>query len=160
MLWLGPLPLLNPASLAYLLADLRVASIFQAPGKHIGGSNSAIRKMVYQLDQWRSLLPKYLQWLDDDVLKFPHEISTSRQLKGLPLVWKRDLITTGHICNFEVVAASLRTRFYYARYLMFRPSIYKALHSPELLNMDDTECCALGWQSACLWSFSMTLSKD
>jgi hypothetical protein len=143
-----------------MLADLRVASIFQAPGKHIGGSNSAIREMAYQLDQWRSLLPRSFQWLDDDVLKFPHGISTSRQRKGSPLVRERDLIPMGHICNFEVVTASLRTRFYYARYLIFRPFIYKALHSPELLNADDVECCALGVQSACLWSLSMALSRD
>jgi hypothetical protein len=143
-----------------MLADLRVASISQEPGKHIGGSNSAIREKACQLDQWRSLLPRSLQWLDDDVLKFPRGNSTSRQLKGSPLVRKRDLIPTGYECNFEVVTASLRTRFYYARYLIFRPFIYKALHSPELLTTDDAECCALGVQSACLWPLSMVLSRD
>jgi hypothetical protein len=94
--------------------------------------------MACQLDQWRSLLTESLQWLDDDVLKFPHGNSTSRQLKGSTLVWKRDLTPTGHICNFEVVTALLCTHFYYARYLMFHPFIYKALHSPELLNTDYT----------------------
>jgi hypothetical protein len=143
-----------------MLADLRVASMSQEPGKHIGGSNSAIREKACQLDQWRSLLPRSLQWLDDDVLKFPRGNSTSRQLKGSPLVRKRDLIPTGYVCNFEVVTASLRTRFYYARYRIFRPFIYKALHSPELLTTDDAECCALGVQSACLWPLSMVLSRD
>lgn len=36
----------------------------------------------------------------------------------------------------------LRTRFYYARYILYRPFIFKALHFPQLVNEQDEEYCA------------------
>lgn len=40
------------------------------------------------------------------------------------------LIPIGHKYNLDVVTGQLRTRFYYARFIMYRPFVYKALHFP------------------------------
>jgi hypothetical protein len=41
-----------------------------------------------------------------------------------------------------ILTASLQTRYKFALYLIYRPYIYKALHTPELVTKDDLEGCA------------------
>ena len=65
----------------------------------------------------------------------------------------------GHKYNLDVVTAQLRTRFYYARFMMYRPFVYKALHFPETMTAEDANCCALAIKSACVWPVSMAPSK-
>ncbi len=69
-------------------------------------------------------------------------------------------VPIGHKYNLDVVNAQLRTRFYYARFMMYRPFVYKALHFPELMTADDASCCALAIKSACLWPIAMAPPKN
>lgn len=66
----------------------------------------------------------------------------------------------GHKYNLDVVTAQLRTRFYYARFMMYRHFVYKALHFPELMTQDDMANCGLAIRAACLWPICMAPSKD
>ena len=59
-----------------------------------------------------------------------------------------------------MVAAELRTRFYYARFILYRPFVFKALHFPQLMVSRDVECCALAIKSACLWPIAMAPTKE
>jgi hypothetical protein len=96
-----------------------------------------IREMARQLDSWRSLLPRPLQWLDSDMLDFPNFDPTSRRPNEPLFSPDQGSVPIGHRYNLDVVTAQLRTRFYYARFMMFRPFVYKALHFPELMTADD-----------------------
>ena len=69
-------------------------------------------------------------------------------------------VPIGHKFNLDVVTAQLRTRFYYARFMMYRPFVYKALHFSELMTADNANCCALAIKSACLWSIAMAPPKN
>lgn len=47
-----------------------------------------------------------------------------------------------HIANIykytrDIQASMLRTRYYYAQYMIYRPLIYKALHFPERMTKED-----------------------
>jgi hypothetical protein len=69
-------------------------------------------------------------------------------------------IPISHKHNLDIAIAQLRTRFYYARLMMFRPFVYKALHFPDLMTADDANCCAIAIQSCCLWPASMAPPKN
>jgi len=143
-------------------ADVPIASSTQAESSddYGGPPVPVIREMARQLDSWRSLLPRPLQWLDSDMLDFPNADPTTRRPNEPLFSPDQGPVPIGHKYNLDVVTAQLRTRFYYARFMMFRPFVYKALHFPELLTADDANCCALAIQSACLWPLSMAPPKN
>jgi hypothetical protein len=40
---------------------------------------------------------------------------------------------------YDIQVALLRTRYYQAKYMVYRPLVYKALHLPEQITRGDTE---------------------
>lgn len=121
---------------------------------------AVVREMVRQLDSWRALLPRPLQWSDSDKFDFPASDPTNRRPNEPLFSVDQGPIPIGHKYNLDVVTAQLRTRFYYARFMMYRPFVYKALHFPELMTPDDANCCALAIKAACLWPLSMAPPKN
>lgn len=117
-----------------------------------------IREMAYQLNSWRKLLPSSIQWLDDerlDSVADPTNIQSTEDISPD----KMDISTDQNL-DFAVVVALLRTTFYYARFLIYLPFVYKALHFADCLTADDEEGCAIAIQSMCLWPLSSTPSRD
>ncbi|KAK5108758.1 hypothetical protein LTR62_007818 [Meristemomyces frigidus] len=121
---------------------------------------AVIREMVRQLDSWRALLPRPLQWSDSDRFEFPASDPLSRRPNEPLFGPDQGPIPIGHRYNLDIVTAQLRTRFYYARFMMYRPFIYKALHFPEIMTPDDCNCCALAIKSACAWPLAMSPPKN
>ncbi|KAK4546665.1 hypothetical protein LTR36_001883 [Oleoguttula mirabilis] len=121
---------------------------------------AVIREMVRQLDSWRALLPRPLQWSDNDKFDFPAADHTNRRPNEALFSFDQGPVPIGHKYNLDVVTAQLRTRFYYARFMMYRPFVYKALHFPELMTEDDRNCCALAIKSACMWPLAMSPPKN
>ena len=119
-----------------------------------------IRELGRQLDSWRSLLPRPLQWSDSDKFDFPSSDPTSRRPNEPLFSADQGTVPIGHKFNLDIVTAQLRTRFYYARFIMYRPFVYKALHFPELMTTDDANCCALAIKSVCLWSIALAPPKN
>lgn len=116
--------------------------------------------MAHQLESWRSLLPRPLQWQDSDKFDFPNVDVAGRRPNEPLFCPDQGPVPIGHKYNVDLVTAQLRTRFYYARYMMYRPFIYKALHFPELMTPDDAKCAGLAIQSALLWPLSMAPPKN
>ena len=114
--------------------------------------------MGRQLDSWRSLLPEILSWRDDDVFNFP-KVESSIPDAYAQSSHDETAGPVGEEHNIDMLTAHLRTRFYYARYVLYRPFVYKALHYPELMSMLDAEHCAFAINSMCLWPSLMTPSK-
>ncbi|KAF2156931.1 hypothetical protein K461DRAFT_219778 [Myriangium duriaei CBS 260.36] len=114
-----------------------------------------VKELARQLESWRTYLPHQLQWSDNDMHGCSGMNPLARTQPG-PLFTTDD---TGDMVvqrqNLDIVTAHLRTRFYYARYLIFRPFVFKALHFPEAMTGEDEAYCALALQSALMWPLVM-----
>jgi hypothetical protein len=120
-----------------------------------GPSASTLRQLASQLDQWRGLLPRDLQWPEDDPTAFPLSAQPTyfyTQLLDPTLApphqgqsETRLFITDLHRepiqypYAYDIQVALLRTRYYYAKYMVHRPYIYKALHFPKQMTQEDAE---------------------
>ncbi|THW79380.1 hypothetical protein D6D19_01255 [Aureobasidium pullulans] len=119
-----------------------------------------IKELARQLESWRSLLPRPLQWSDNDKTEFPNMGSASRQGTDSLFSMDQGSVPINHRDNLDIMTAQLRTQFYYARFMIYRPFVYKALHFPELMTEEDQICCALAIQSACLWPLILAPPKN
>ncbi|KAK4983050.1 hypothetical protein LTR50_007450 [Elasticomyces elasticus] len=119
-----------------------------------------VKELAHQLESWRQLLPRQLQWSDQARFDFPSVDVGSTHTSGNLFTSDQGPVPINHRYNLDVVTAQLRTRFYYARFMIYRPFVYKALHFPELMTKADVDCCALALQSACRWPLAMAPPKD
>jgi hypothetical protein len=69
-------------------------------------------------------------------------------------------IPNNHRDNLDITTAQLRTQFHYARFMIYRPFVYKALHFPELMTEEDQIYCALAIQSVCFWPLVLAPAKN
>jgi len=65
-----------------------------------------------------------------------------------------------HEYSLDVIVAALRTRFYYTRYMIYRPFIFKALHYPEQMTQEDIECCVICLRSCLRWPICMAPPRN
>lgn len=117
--------------------------------------------MARQLESWRAVLPRPLQFTDNDKFEYPANNDPLSRRPNEPL-FAPDMgpVPFPHTYNLDILTGQLRTRFYYARYMIYRPFIYKALHFPEHMTTEDTKNCALAIESACLWPMAFAPPKD
>lgn len=120
-----------------------------------GPTAATLGQLASQLDQWRSLLPHNLRWPEDDPLASPPPTQDvdmySESLDptlALPYQSQHSgtLFTTDNSRSYvpypyayDLQVALLRTRYYYARYTVHRPFVYKALHFPEQMTREDAD---------------------
>lgn len=125
--------------------------------EEIGGPTAnTLKQLSAQLTQWRGMLPRDLQWAEDDPASFPspqtgntggfHQpvdpsLSAARQGHPSTQLFSADLSSEPIQYRFvyDVQVAILRTRYYYAKYLVYRPFVYKALHFPEQMTQEDAQ---------------------
>jgi hypothetical protein len=105
-----------------------------------------ILELDRQLNSWRCLLPRQLQWSDAQRWDF---LDAAQQPE-----------THKPAYNADVMLAELRTRFYGARFTLLSPFIYRALHHPELLSTDDEYHCCSAIQSTFFWPMAATPAKN
>jgi hypothetical protein len=101
------------------------------------------------------MLPRDIQWAEDDPASFPSpqqadpgninktldpNLSLDPAQSRMPL-FSTDLdkepIQYPYVYDIQV--ALLRTRYYQAKYMVYRPFVYKALHFPEQMTQEDAE---------------------
>jgi len=117
-------------------------------------SASSLKQLASELAQWRGNLPENLQWAEDKPAAFPSpqvNITSFSQAidpelspaQGHP---QRLLFSTNldeepdsYPYLYDIQVALLRTRYYYAKYMAYRPFIYKALHFPEQVTQEDAQ---------------------
>ncbi|KAK2626520.1 hypothetical protein QTJ16_003695 [Diplocarpon rosae] len=150
-------------------------SASSAPGSYeFGGpSAGALNQLAAQLTQWRGLLPRDLQWAEDDPASFPSPQTRSAEGFHQPVdpnlspvhhghqnsqLFSSDLKTEPIRFNFvyDVQVAILRTRYYYAKYMVYRPFVYKALHFPGLMTQEDAQGAAECLRSCLRWPLAMS----
>ncbi|KAJ2897190.1 hypothetical protein MKZ38_004873 [Zalerion maritima] len=138
---------------------------------------STIKQLASQLDQWRGLLPEYLRW-EDSTGTQTNGIGTG-DMAAMPIPQVVFNSTTGEIFQspqqpafmftsdldappqnaypyaIDIQVALLRSRYYWARYLIYRPFVYKALHHPEQMTREDAAGAAECLRSALKWPVTM-----
>ncbi|KAI9053432.1 hypothetical protein LZ554_002390 [Drepanopeziza brunnea f. sp. 'monogermtubi'] len=137
-----------------------------------GPSAATLKQLSGQLTQWRGMLPPNLQWAEDDPAAFPSpQIGTDLRfsqsvdpnLSAVRGFQKSQLFSadlsiepTQYRFVYDVQVAILRTRYYYAKYMVFRPFVYKALHFPEHMTQEDAEGVAECLRSCLKWPIAMS----
>jgi hypothetical protein len=112
-----------------------------------------IRELSQQLESWRAALPPQLQWNESD--KFDFAPARGRNLSS-PQNFSNPSCLLGPAYEIEMAVAQLRTRFYHAQFLIYRPFVYKALHFPELTTADERTKCGYAIKTACMWPLVLT----
>lgn len=112
-----------------------------------GPTANSLKQLSAQLAQWRGMLPQELQWDEDDPASFPglphspFESKFTQRSMDANVMFEAD--PDGEPPNYpylyDVQVALLRTRYYYAKYMVNRPFVYKALHYPEQMTQQDAE---------------------
>lgn len=137
-----------------------------------GPTPSMLSELNGQLNRWRSLLPAPLRWPEDDPLAYPsiqqHHLMQPVIIGAVPdrhnpppppsALFSSDLDKPiwyfPYVYDLQV--ALLRTRYYYAKYMVHRPFIYKALHFPDQMTEEDAEgvaVCLRVSSSRCIHAF-------
>jgi hypothetical protein len=121
-----------------------------------GPTASNLHQLVSSLVQWRGMLPRNLQWSEEDTAGFPSSnpgdsynqpldpnLSQQQAHSGVPL-FSPDLNSEPmhYPYLYDIQTALLRSRYYYAKWMATRPFIYKALHYPEQMTEEDAQGAA------------------
>jgi len=120
-----------------------------------GPTANNLKQLSSQLDQWRNLLPLELKWPEDDPTAFPEStkvtssyfqpvdpsLTTSSESQQRAPLFTIDLDQdpVQYPYVYDIQVAFLRTRFYYAKYIVNRPFVYKALHFPDQMTPGDMQ---------------------
>lgn len=161
------------ANLHRNIYDLIPDSNTSLSGDGFGGpSASSLKQLTSQLNQWRGMLPPDLQWAEDDPTSFPNpqprdsggfnqsldpNLSPHSTAAGLPL-FTADLDSepVHYPYAYDIQVALLRTRFYHAKYMIYRPFIYKALHFPDQMTEEDAEGAAECLRCCTRWPLTLS----
>ncbi|KAF3067022.1 hypothetical protein GL218_08823 [Daldinia childiae] len=127
-----------------------------------------MKQMAEQLDQWRGLLPVYLRWEEENPGAFSNpteEMYGDQSMYPPPVpdlhtnfMFSADLDNppVAYPYAVDIQTASLRTRYYYVKYLIHRPFIFKALHHPEQMTRDDAEGVVECLKAMLKWPIAMS----
>jgi hypothetical protein len=133
---------------------------------------SSLNQLASQLTQWRGMLPRDLQWAEDDPASFPTpqsitlgrynqpldpNLSSNQDHSGLPLfTTDLDSEPMHYPYAYDIQVAWLRTSYYDAKYMVHRPFVYKALHFPEQMTQEDAEGVAECLRSCLKWPLTLS----
>lgn len=135
----------------------------ESSDEHGGPPTTVINELARQLESWRALLPAALQWSDADRFAYPSANSLYTRRPSMPLftVTKESMRNEQSFSAIlDILTAQLRSRYYYARFMIYRPFIFKALHYSELMSPEDRQLAGRCLQSALLWPIAMSTCKD
>jgi hypothetical protein len=137
-----------------------------------GATPSSLKQLASQLTQWRGMLPRDLQWAEDNPASFPTlqpmvlggcnprldpNLSPFQENSGLPLfTTDLDSEPVHYPYAYDIQVALLRTRYYYAKYMVYRPLVYKALHFPEQMTHEDAEGVEECLRSCLKWPIALS----
>ncbi|KAI1446410.1 hypothetical protein F5Y02DRAFT_74262 [Annulohypoxylon stygium] len=134
----------------------------------ISSAAAMVKSMASQLDQWRGLLPVYLRWEEENPGAFSNpaeEIYDDQSMYPSPVpdlhtnfMFSADLENppVSYPYAVDIQTANLRTRYYYVKYVIYRPFIFKALHHPDQVTHDDAEGIAECLKAMLKWPITMS----
>ncbi|EPE09368.1 zinc c6 finger domain protein [Ophiostoma piceae UAMH 11346] len=102
-------------------------------------------ELLHQLEQWRSQLPGYLQWEDDNT----HRYADPSPQPMVPLTPTNVLVVPW-----------LQARYCISRYHLRRPLLHRALHHPDWMTRDDFDKCRDALDAAVRWCSVIRTTLD
>lgn len=126
----------------------------ESPDDYHGPPIRVMSELARQLEVWRDLLPEPLQWRDEKKLEFPvwdaqgnsRQVAFAEKAEGMPREYGMSL---------DILTAQLRSRYYYARSMIYRPFVYKCLHFYGLTSQEEREGAAMCLNSALMWPIAL-----
>ncbi|KAM7221575.1 hypothetical protein V8F06_002966 [Rhypophila decipiens] len=85
-----------------------------------------------------------------------HQPSRSRPTSPLMFTTDLDAAPARYPYALDIHVALLRSRYYYTKYLLHRPFIYKALHFPDAMTHDDAAGAAECLKATLKWPIAMS----
>ena len=119
-----------------------------------------IEDLIGRLQSWRAALPLELQWKDGD--KFDFRTARESNPSHRRSIWNLTALlgSAGAAHDMDMAVAQVRTRFYHALFLNYRPFVYKALHFPQTMTADDRVKCGYALKTASTWSRFLLPSRN
>ncbi|KAF1983066.1 hypothetical protein K402DRAFT_414646 [Aulographum hederae CBS 113979] len=141
--------------------DLHAQSHDGSPDTYRGPPTAVITGLVDMLQQWRELLPRELQWKDG-----PHRFNyPGLDRDGTPTQhvlfhYTKNADQPEYLMSIDISTAQLRSRYYYALFIIYRPFVYKALHYPEITTAEDRRNAGECIQASLKWPIVMYPVRD
>lgn len=121
-----------------------------------GMTGSNPKQLNSQLDQWLSRLPAELKWPEDEPTVFSESTKFQRSffesLDPSLTTSSSEIQPGAHLFTmdvdqepeqypyaYDIQVAFLRTRYYYTKYIVNRPFVYKALHFQDQVTPVDMQ---------------------
>jgi len=136
------------------------------------GIPATVAQMAVQLEQWKRMLPAHLRWQETQPAEFPHpteamfnqsmfppnaqSVSEGPSPSGFMFSTDLDSNPPSYPYALDVQVALLRTRYYYCKYLIHRPFLYKAFHHPEQMTREDAEGASECLKACLKWPITMS----
>jgi len=119
---------------------------------------ATVKQLAAQLDQWRGMLPEQLRWQDDQMTAFADPSSRHDFASAYPSIFSADLDTAPMSYPYaaDIQVALLRTRYYYIKYLIYRPCIFKAMHHPGSMTSEDADGAAECLKASLKWPIALS----
>lgn len=110
------------------------------------------------------MLPGHLRWDDDHSMTYAdgvhdafNPVFSGAELQStFVFTANLDSPPTNYPYAADIQVALLRTRYYYNKYLIHRPYVYKALHHPETFTREDAEGAAECFRAALKWPIALS----
>ncbi|KAH8817439.1 hypothetical protein F5884DRAFT_853856 [Xylogone sp. PMI_703] len=118
-------------------------------------TDALVQELFTQLQRWRNHLPLPLQWTHATALEVSPELDDPAMI-----ILKSDGIIYCMINVDLILTASLQTRYKYTEYLIWRPYIYKALHSEALVTDQDLRGCERAILACTQWPLTLPLFQE
>ncbi|KLU89276.1 hypothetical protein MAPG_08250 [Magnaporthiopsis poae ATCC 64411] len=133
-----------------------------------------LEELARNLEQWKSLLPPHLRWAESRPEEFPivdgelyHEMPEDFPMTAAPPFVvgtpSRDMFTsdlaaqpTMYEFNVDVRVAALRSRYYYAKFNIYRQYVFRVLNHPDQISPRDAKGVAECLKACLKWPVSMS----
>jgi hypothetical protein len=134
----------------------------ETPKDYSGPPIHVIRELLRQLEHWRNLLPAALQWDDNKRFEYPDPSAATAAGSSGPMFSFENTPRTAHELggSLTMASAQLRSRYYYTRFMILRPFVFKTLHFPTQMTPEDNDYTGQCLQACLLWPIAMNPPRD
>lgn len=134
----------------------REGNMLHENAQEAAAPGSVTKELLWQLHKWRAHLPPAIAWnyeSKDDIAMSNSDSDCYREATTLPDLAPSEMLDFKTILN-----ASLRTRYKYAEYIIWRPYIFRVLHSPYDSAKYDVDCCRSAFKVDLRYSIGISIS--
>ncbi|OMP82295.1 hypothetical protein BK809_0006605 [Diplodia seriata] len=132
----------------------------EIPEGYDGPPTHVIRELSRQLESWRSMLPPPLQWTDEPPEARFQYIQPDSPETVRSFTPDSTSIPSESPNALDLATAHLRSRYYYARFILYRPFVFKVLHWPAQTTDEDRQFAGMCIKSTLLWPIALASPKN